>query len=172
VVNDSKKRVIRAAPFKDRITHHALCNIIEPIFEKSFIYDSYACRENKGSHKAIKRLRSFIKSIKDTNGCKNYEKIYYLQCDIVKYFDSIDKDILLELIKKRIKDKEVLYLIKIILNSYEKGLPIGNLTSQLFANIYLNEFDFYVKNVLKCKYYIRYMDDFILLDVDKQQLRE
>jgi len=107
-VNDSKKRVIRAAPFKDRIIHHALCNIIEPIFEKSFIFDSYACRKNKGSHKAIKRLRSFIKSIKDVNGCKNYDKIYYLQCDIVKYFDSVDQEILYNLIQKQISNKDIL----------------------------------------------------------------
>jgi len=171
IVNDSKKRVIQVAPFKDRIIHHSLCNIIEPIFDKKFIYDSYACRKEKGSHKAINRLRKFIRSIKDRNNFENYEGIYYLKCDIVKYFNSINRDILFRLIIKSIKDQSTLWLIEKIINSYTSGLPIGNLTSQLFANIYLHELDFFVKNKLRCKYYIRYMDDFIILDVDKQKLK-
>jgi RNA-directed DNA polymerase len=170
LVSDSKKRIIRAAPFKDRIVHHSLCNIIKPIFEKSFIFDSYACLEGKGSHKAIKRFREFLRTMKLKENLKSYNNIHCLKGDIVKYFDSVDKDILFELIKRRICDEEVLELIKIILDSYPKGLPIGNLTSQLFANIYLHELDFFVKNVLKCKYYIRYMDDFVILDTNKQKL--
>jgi len=170
VVNDSKKRVIRAAPFKDRIMHHALCNIIEPEFEKTFIYDSYACRLGKGLHKAIKRFKQFLRIIKLKNNLKDYNNIYVLKCDIVQYFNSVNKNILFELIKRKIKDENILAIILIILNSYEKGLPIGNLTSQLFANIYLHELDFYIKNELKCKYYIRYMDDFIIFDLDKKKL--
>jgi len=170
VVNDSKKRIIRAAPFKDRIIHHALCNIIEPIFEKSFIFDSYACRLGKGLHKAIKRFKQFLRIIKLKNNLKDYNNIYVLKCDIVQYFNSVNKNILFELIKRKIKDENILAIILIILNSYEKGLPIGNLTSQLFANIYLHELDFYIKNELKCKYYIRYMDDFIIFDFDKKKL--
>jgi RNA-directed DNA polymerase len=170
IVNDSKKRVIKAAPFKDRIIHHALCNIIEPIFDKKFIYDSYACRKGKGSHKAIKRFRQFLKIIKTKNNLENYNNIYCLKCDIVKYFQSVDKTTLIKLIKRSIFNKNVLNLIKIVLNSNEIGLPIGNLTSQLFANIYLHELDFYIKNVLKCKYYIRYMDDFVIFGLNKADL--
>jgi retron-type reverse transcriptase len=170
LVSDSKKRIIRAAPFKDRIVHHSLCNIIEPIFDKLFIFDSYACRKGKGLHKAITRFKEFLRTIKLKNGLENYDNIYCLKGDIVKYFDSVDKEVLFELIKRRIQDKDALKIIKTILDSYIKGLPIGNLTSQLFANIYLHELDFYIKNTLKCKYYIRYMDDFIILDADKKKL--
>ena len=170
VVNDSKKRVIKAAPFKDRIIHHALCNIIEPIFDKKFIYDSYACRKGKGLHKAIKRFKQFLRILKTKNNLVNYDNIYCLKCDIVKYFQNVDKSILIKLIKNKIQDKRILKLIEIILDSNKIGLPIGNLTSQLFANIYLHELDFYIKNVLKCKYYIRYMDDFVILGLNKKDL--
>ncbi|MFA5230575.1 MAG: reverse transcriptase/maturase family protein [Candidatus Paceibacterota bacterium] len=170
IVNDSKKRVIQAAPFKDRIIHHSLCNIVEPIFDKKFIFDTYACRKNKGSHKAIKRFREFLRAIKLKNSLVGYDNIYCLKCDVVKYFDSVDQEILFSLIKKRIANGKVLKLIKIVIDSYIKGIPIGNLTSQLFANIYLNELDFYIKHTLKCKYYIRYMDDFIILNLEKAKL--
>ena len=170
VVNDSKKRIIRAAPFKDRIIHHALCNIIEPIFEKSFIFDSYACRLGKGLHKAIKRFKQFLRIIKLKNNLKDYNNIYVLKCDIVQYFNSVNKNILFELIKRKIKDENILAIILIILNSYEKGLPIGNLTSQLFANIYLDNLDKFIKHQLRAKYYLRYMDDFLILGHDKKLL--
>lgn len=159
-VCDSKKRHIKAAPFRDRIIHHAVCNIIESIFDKGFIYDTYACRKNKGTHKAIKRLQSFI-SIRQTGELT--PKYYCLKCDISKYFDSIDQNILFKLVKKKIVDTKVLNLVKMIINSdnveTQKGIPIGNLTSQLFANIYLNELDQFVKRKLQVKKYIRYMDD-------------
>ena len=184
VVNDSKKRVIKAASFKDRVVHHALCNIIEPIFDRGFIYDSYACRRKKGTHKTIKRLDFFIRSASDfARQKRELKNIYCLQCDIAKYFASIDHNILISLIKKKIKDKKVLWLIKRILeSSYEKklfedlfkfrliGIPIGNLTSQLFANIYLNRLDQFIKHQLRVRYYIRYMDDFLILDSDKNLL--
>jgi len=176
IICDAKKRHIRAAPFRDRIVHHALCRAIEPIFDKSFVYDSYACRENKGTHLAIKRLQTFLKKEKIT---------YCLQGDISKYFDSIDHDVLLSLIEKRIKDQRVIWLIKEIINScyihkiYKNlfdfrttGIPIGNLTSQLFANIYLNELDQFVKHKPRMKYYIRYMDDFLILYSSKQKLHQ
>ena len=150
--------------------HHSLCNIIEPIFDKKFIFDSYACRKGKGLHKAISRFKEFLRTIKLKNNLDSYDNIYCLKCDIVKYFDSVDRDVLFSLIGKQIQEEDVLGLIKIVLDSYPKGLPIGNLTSQLFANIYLHELDFYIKNVLKCKYYIRYMDDFVILDIDKKKL--
>ena len=176
IICDAKKRHIRAAPFRDRIVHHALYHIIEPIFNKSFVYDSYACRKNKGTHLATKRLQTFLKKEKIT---------YCLQGDISKYFDSIDHDALLSLIEKRIKDQRVIWLIKEIINScyihkiYKNlfdfritGIPIGNLTSQLFANIYLNELDQFVKHKLRMKYYIRYMDDFLILYSSKQKLHQ
>ena len=167
-VNDSKKRRIKTAPFQDRVVHHALCNIIEPIFDKGFIFDSYACRKEKGTHRAIKRLEKFLRSNKN---------LYVLKCDISKYFASIEHQILLELIKKRIADQKALWLVKEILNStYEKklgtGIPIGNLTSQLFASIYLNELDQFVKHKLRIKYYLRYMDDFLILDFEKKKLHQ
>lgn len=166
IVKDSKKRLIKAPTFKDRVVHHSLCNIIEPIFEKTFILDSYACRRGKGVHKAVKKLKSFLKR-KGT--------IYCLKCDISKYFDSINHDILLSLIKKKIKDKRTIWLIEEILSSsFSKkegaGIPIGNLTSQLFANIYLSRFDYFVQNTLKEKMYLRYMDDFLFLG-EKHRLK-
>jgi retron-type reverse transcriptase len=178
IVSDSKKRKIKAAPYRDRVVHHTLCNFIEPIFDKGFIYDSYACRKGKGTHKAIKRLEKFLKSISDcTGGALMEEKIYCLQCDISKYFDSINHKIILEIIKRKITDKKVIWLIEEILNSsYEKGpgigIPIGNLTSQLFANIYLNELDQFIKHKLRIRYYLRYMDDFLFLNDNKKELHE
>jgi retron-type reverse transcriptase len=168
IVCDSKKRCIKAAPFGDRVVHHALCNIIEPIFDKGFIYDSFACRKEKGTHRAIKRLEKFLKS--------DERKIYCLKCDISKYFGSINHRILLELIKKKIADKKTLWLIEEVLNSSEEkaetGIPIGNLTSQLFANIYLNGLDQFVKHRLRVKHYIRYMDDFLILSYNKEKLHQ
>ena len=180
VVCDSKKRKIKAAPFKDRVVHHALCNIIEPIFDREFIYDTYACRENKGTHRAIKRLEKFIKSVNSTLREREMNfpasKIYCLQCDVSKYFDSIDHQILFSLLRKKIADPKALWLIKIIVESSNKepgkGIPIGNLTSQLFANVYLNELDQFVKHQLRIKYYIRYMDDFLILHFNKKELHK
>ncbi|HPC37610.1 MAG TPA: reverse transcriptase/maturase family protein [Candidatus Paceibacterota bacterium] len=169
-VSDPKRRLVYVASFRDRIVHHALCNIIEPIFDKGFIFDSYACRKNKGTHRAVMRLKNFLRSLYFKCGSDNF---YILKCDVRKFFDSVDKEILFALIKKKIKDKDVLWLIKKILDSTEgsKGIPIGNLTSQLFANIYLNELDQFVKHNLRIKYYARYMDDFVVLSNDKKQLK-
>ncbi|MDD3006940.1 MAG: reverse transcriptase/maturase family protein [Candidatus Pacebacteria bacterium] len=183
IVCDSKKRLIKAAPFRDRVVHHALCNIIEPIFEKGFIYDSYACREGKGTHKAIKRVERFWQSAEDSRGLDEKD-LYCLQCDVSKYFDSIDHKTLLAIIKRKIIDGRTLCLIEKIINSdwhkkvFENlfefrfsGIPIGNLTSQLFANIYLNELDRFVKHSLREKFYVRYMDDFLILSFDKRKLQ-
>ncbi len=168
IVCDSKKRHIKAPCFKDRIVHHALCNIIEPIFNSCFIFDSYACRKSKGTHWAVKRLKFFL---------KNKNNIYCLQCDISKYFDSISHDILIQLIKNKIICFKTIRLIKEILSSsFEKepgrGIPIGNLTSQLFANIYLNKLDQFVKRKLKITHYLRYMDDFLFLGKNKRELKK
>jgi len=171
IVNDSKKRLIKVAPFRDRIVHHALCNIIEPLLDKKFVYDSYACRKNKGTHKAVNRLQSFLR--------KN-ENVFCLQCDISKYFHSIDHIVLFGLCCKKISDEKVLLLISKIISSSndfvyvdengverKKGIPIGNLTSQLFANLYLNLLDQFVKHKLKVHFYLRYMDDFLFLSSSK-----
>ena len=176
IVCDSKKRLIKVAPFRDRIVHHAICNIIEPIIDKKFIHDSYACRKNKGTHKAINRLQSFLRK-KDTTFC--------LQCDVSKYFQSIDHKTLFRLCQKKITNQKILLLLAKIINSshdyvfinqeeveQRKGIPIGNLTSQLFANLYLNELDQFIKHQIKTKYYLRYMDDFILLAKNKLSLNQ
>ncbi|OIO75506.1 MAG: hypothetical protein AUJ85_02780 [Elusimicrobia bacterium CG1_02_37_114] len=163
IVYESKKRIISAAPYRDRVVHHALCNVIEPILEKSFIYDTYANRKEKGTHKAILCFQDFCRRNK-----------YVLKCDIVKYFDTINRGILFNIISGKIKDEKVLWLVQKILNSTnnEYGIPIGNLTSQFFANLYLDGFDHFVKEQLRCKYYIRYVDDFVILDNDKSRLCE
>lgn len=160
---EPKERKISALPFRDRIVHHAICFIIEPIFEKKFIYDSYACRKGKGTHTGVDKLQKFIR--------KTNNDYYVLKCDISKYFFNVDHEILKQIIRKKIADKNLLRLLDNIINSTEKGIPIGNLTSQLFANIFLNELDEFVKYELKIEYYIRYMDDFVLLHKSKQELQ-
>ncbi len=177
IIHDSKKRQIKAPTFRDRVAHHALCNVIEPIFDRGFIYDSYACRKNKGTHKAVKRLESFIRSLsvqlKEKNRRSN-PPLFCLKCDITKYFESINHKILFNLICRKVKSRKVLVLLDRIINSTPgpKGIPIGNLTSQLFANIYLDKFDQFVKHYLKIRYYLRYMDDFLVLSADKRKLHQ
>ncbi len=176
IVRDSKKRLIRAAPFCDRIVHHALCKHIEPLFEKRFIFDSYVCRKNKGTHRAIRRLKKFMYGV--SNGYTR--QAYFLKLDISKYFQSIDHEKLYALVSHVITDAEMLRLLRIIIeSSYDtvsdgkkKGIPIGNLTSQLFANIYLNELDHYAKERLYCRYYIRYMDDIVVCAESKEWLHQ
>lgn len=164
ILKGLKNREISVASFRDRVIHHAIVNILEPIFEKTFIFDSYANRKNKGLLKAIKRLQSFIKTNKE----------YYLKCDIKKYFDNIEYTILVHKIKRKIKDRNILRLVEKIIrndNFKVKGLPIGNLTSQFFANIYLNSFDHFIKEELKVKRYVRYMDDFIIILNTMEELK-
>jgi retron-type reverse transcriptase len=181
-IYEPKERLISAAAYRDRVVHHALCNIIEPVFDRAFIFDSYANRKGKGTHKAINKYQVFAK--------KNN---YVLKADIKKYFPSIDLEILKAEIRKKISCTDTLWLIDLIIDNsnkqedaYEyfaednlftpferrKGIPIGNLTSQFFANIYLNGLDHYIKEKLKCRYYIRYVDDFVVFDNDKNKLQE
>ncbi len=181
-IKEPKTRMISAAPYRDRVVHHALCNIIVPIFERTFIDDSYANRVGFGTHRALRRFTQFARSSR-----------YVLQCDIKKYFPSIDHTILKTLIRRKLKCFDTLWLIDTIIdNSNEqlpiiehfpgdelltplerrRGLPIGNLTSQFFANIYLNGFDHFVKEQLKVSKYVRYVDDFALFDDDRQFLAE
>ena len=181
IIKDPKTRVIHASAFRDRIVHHALCNIIEPIFEKIFINDTYANRKNKGTHKGLKRFDRFKNKI-TRNGelLENYRDNnmvvgYALKADIKHYFDSIDIEILMAIIRKKIRDEKVLRLIRIVLGNHNfkfkgKGMPLGNLTSQFFANVYMSELDYFVKHNLKVKYYMRYVDDFVILHRSKEKL--
>ncbi|MFA4889763.1 MAG: reverse transcriptase domain-containing protein [Candidatus Omnitrophota bacterium] len=171
-VYDPKMRKISAAPFRDRVVHHAFCNVIEPIFDRIFIYDSYACRVGKGAHAVVDRLTEFLRERERERESNVGGDFYAFKCDIRKYFASIDHKILLELIMHKIKGRETLWLINEILrsNNTDCGIPIGNLTSQLFANIYLNKLDHFVKEELRIRHYIRYVDDFVILEDSKKAL--
>lgn len=169
-IYDPKFRHIHKAEVKDRIVHHAIVSVIEPFFDKTFIFDSYSCRKSKGTHEAVRRLFGFIRKVS-----KNYkEDCFCLKLDIKKFFESVDHIKLTSLIAKKIQDRDLLLLIKNILKSFskEKGIPIGNLTSQLFANVYLDDLDQFVKNELKIKYYIRYADDFVILSTNQEYLKQ
>ncbi|MBI9104605.1 MAG: RNA-directed DNA polymerase [Spirochaetales bacterium] len=162
-VHEPKERTICAASFPERILHHAIMNVCLPVFENYQIYDSYACREGKGTHKALLRAFHFSKSTP-----------FFLKVDIRKYFDSIDHIILKNLLCRKFKDEKLLELLYRIIDSYEtapgKGLPIGNLTSQHMANFYLGRADHYIKEELGTRRYVRYMDDFVLWDSDMNGL--
>lgn len=171
IIKDPKTRKISKSDFRDRVVHHALCNIIEPIFERSFIYDSYANRKGKGTLKAVKRFENFKRKVSKNNTIS----CYVLKADIRKYFETVDHRILSIIIKKKITDKRIIWLIQKILNSSAGnetniGMPLGNLTSQFFANVYLNGLDYFVKHELKAKYYIRYVDDFVILHRSREIL--
>lgn len=165
-VKDPKLRKINKASVLDRILHHAVFRKLYELFDRKFIFDSYSCRVEKGTHRAVRRLQEFFHKESKNNS----RVVYVLKCDIKKFFDSIDQDILLDLIRRTIKDNEVLWLLEVIIKSFGKGLPLGNITSQLFANIYLDELDQFMKQDLKVKYYIRYCDDFVVLHEDRRYL--
>ena len=180
IVRDPKTRTIHSSIFRDRIVHHAIINIIQPIYEKIFIYDSFASRKNKGTHLAVKRFESFVRKV-SSNGRKikkpfnnNSIKGYVLKADIKHYFATINHKVLLNILRKKINDEDFIELIKVVLDNFEgdegKGLPLGNYTSQFFANVYLNNLDYFVKHKLKAKYYIRYVDDFVILHKDRRVL--
>ncbi|MEZ5400671.1 MAG: reverse transcriptase domain-containing protein [Bryobacteraceae bacterium] len=181
-IQEPKPRMISAAPYRDRVVHHALCNVIEPVFERSFLYDSYANRIGKGTHKALDRCTEY---------CRKYD--YVLQCDIRQFFPSIDHDILFDILCRRVRNPGVRWLMRLILDhsneqpeaafyfpgddlftpfERRRGLPIGNLTSQFWANIYLNGLDHYLKDDLGVPGYIRYVDDLLLFANSKACLHE
>lgn len=189
-IHDPKKRLISAAPFRDRVVHHALCNVIEPLWDTRFIFDTYANRKGKGTHAALDRCAQYARRFQ-----------YVLQCDLKQYFPSIDHALLRAELARWIKDEAVMELCDRIIASgvgvlnkeYEmqwffdsdgiggddlfavnrpRGLPIGNLTSQFWANVFLNGFDHFVKRELKCAGYVRYVDDFLLFGDDKKQLHQ
>ena len=173
VICDPKRRDIHKATVRDRLLHHAIYRILYPSFDRVFIVDSFSCRNGKGTHKAMNRFRYFAGKVS-----KNHTRTaWVLKCDIRKFFASINHGILLSILKERITDKDILWLLSRIIASFHStgtgvGLPLGNLTSQLLVNIYMNEFDQYVKHVMKCKYYIRYADDFVFLSENKNYLDE
>jgi RNA-directed DNA polymerase len=171
VVNDNKKRDIYVAQISDKIIHQIISDYLISIYEPIFIENSYSSRIGKGTHKALQAFRYFSINA----GGKN-RRIFVLKCDIRKYFDNIDHNILLQLIERKIKDKNVLSIISEIIRSFEsgnakgKGIPLGNVTSQIFANIYLNELDCFAKKILRARFYVRYNDDFLVIDDNFKRL--
>ncbi len=190
-ITDPKLREVWAADFRDRIIHHLLVSKIEPMWEKIFIHDSYACRTAKGAHKAVAKIKQILACNRD---------IYFLHVDIRGFFTNIDKNVLFSILSKKTKHPDLIYLMKLIIfhdpkSNYiikgnerilhdipshkslfgvpeGKGLPIGNYTSQFFANVYMNELDQYAKRILKCHYYFRYMDDCLIIDADHERLNQ
>ncbi|MCS6993555.1 MAG: reverse transcriptase/maturase family protein [Anaerolineales bacterium] len=183
-IHEPKKRLISAAPFRDRVVHHALCNVTTPHFERLFIANSFANRSGKGTHRALDTCQAYARRYR-----------YVLPCDIVQFFPAIDHAILLQTLRAMLPDESVLWLVERILQSGQgvlteeydmvyfpgddlfavhrpRGLPIGNLTSQWWANVYLNPFDHFVRRELRCKAYLRYVDDFLLFGNDKAQLMD
>ncbi len=170
-INDPKPRDIHKATVRDRLLHHAIYRKLYPFFDRIFIADSYSCRKAKGMHKAMNRFRAFAykSSRNHTRTC------WVLKCDIRKFFASIDQGILIRVLTKTIAEERLLHLIGRVVDSFNsgrqgKGLPLGNLTSQLLVNIYMNEFDQFVKHTLKVRQYIRYADDFVFLSHDRNML--
>ena len=188
-IYEPKKRLIMAQPFKDRVVQWAIYQVLNPVFAQGYITDSYACIKERGTHKAVKRLHYWLRQVG-----KKPEKYYFLKLDISKYFYRIDHDVLMGILKRKIRDDDMIFLLDKIVNSSEtnfglppgkspgevkrsdrvseKGMPVGNLSSQMFANLYLNELDQYCKRTLGIHFYVRYMDDVIILHQDKDQLHE
>jgi len=191
-ISDPKPRNIHKATVRDRLFHYLLYNSLYPYFDQKFIYDSYSCRCGKGTHRAVRRFNCFYNKVSKNNT----KQCFVLKCDIRKFFASIDHAILKNILAKHIKEKDTLWLLGQVIDSFHtisapsdtlenlkiayirdsvymhKGLPLGNLTSQILVNIYMNEFDHFVKRELKEKYYIRYADDFVILQNDKMKLEE
>ena len=172
-INDPKPRDIHKASVRDRLVHHALCRILGPYFEGKFIFDSYSCRVDKGTHRAMNHLRDFARKVS-----RNHTRtVWALKCDIRKFFANIDHVILKKILEKYIADVDALWLLRQIVDSFhtkEKpgvGLPLGNLTSQLLVNIYMNEFDQFTKRDLKMRHYVRYADDFVVVHERRNDLK-
>jgi len=170
---DPKPRNIHKAPVRDRLLHHAIYRQLYPFFDRTFIADSYSCRNRKGVYKAVQKFRTFsyIESKNNTRTC------WVLKCDVKKFFASIDHEVLLAILKERIVDEEIMWLLYEVVKSFSckrdgVGLPLGNLASQLFANVYMNELDQFIKHILKAKHYIRYADDFVIFSQNKKFLED
>ncbi len=172
-ISDPKPRDIHKASVRDRLLHHALHRTLSSFFIKTFISDSYSCQTGKGTHRALRRFRQFSKIVSRNDTCT----AWVLKCDIKKFFANIDHKVLIGIMDSYIPDKDIIRLIFVIISSFRSntegvGLPLGNLTSQLFVNIYMNEFDQFVKHKLRAKYYIRYADDFVVLSHDRMCLEQ
>lgn len=188
-INDPKPRDIHKASVRDRLFHHAIYRILYPYFDTKFIYDSYSCRLEKGTHRALNRFKKFSNIISKNNT----KTCFILKCDIRKFFANIDHKILKSILEKYIEDKDILWFLNQIIDSFDaedkiknttnsamaefvvfrkRGLPLGNLTSQLLVNIYMNKFDQFVRRELRIKYYIRYADDFVIFSEDKEYLKD
>lgn len=181
ILRDPKTRKISVSDFRDRVVHHAVCNILEPVFDARFIYDSYANRKGKGVHSALERFDCFKRKVshngRKVKGCSddNFVQGFVLKADVKHYFDTVDHQKLIEIISKIIQDIDLIDVIRKIIENHtiktaNKGMPLGNLTSQFFANVYLNELDQFIKHALKVKYYLRYVDDFVILHSSRSQL--
>lgn len=172
-ISDPKPRNIHKAIVRDRVLHHLIYKELYWYFDARFIYDSYSCRKDKGTHRAFQRFKVFADKVSknDTKTC------FVLKCDIRKFFANVDHDILRAILKRHIQDEEILWLINQVVKSFHTtregvGLPLGNLTSQLLVNIYMHEFDMFMKQELRVKYYIRYTDDFAILSDNKKYLED
>jgi retron-type reverse transcriptase len=167
-ISDPKPRDIHKASVRDRLLHHALHRTLSPFFTKTFISDSYSCQIGKGTHRALKRFGQFCKIVSRNDT----RTAWVLKCDIKKFFANIDHKVLIAIMDTYIPDKDIIWLLSVIIGSFRSntdgvGLPLGNLTSQLLVNIYMNEFDQFIKHKLKAKYYIRYADDFVIMQHEK-----
>ncbi|MEK7669375.1 MAG: reverse transcriptase/maturase family protein [Patescibacteria group bacterium] len=172
-ISDPKPRNIHKASVRDRLLHHALYRKLYPFFDKTFISESYSCRVDKGTHRAVNKFRSF--AYKESKN--HFKTLWVLKCDIRKFFASINQKMLLEILTEYIPDQNVSRLLSEVIFSFYStkvgvGLPLGNLTSQLLVNIYMNPFDQWMKHIMKARYYIRYADDFMILNTDKDFLLE
>ncbi|MBI3632243.1 MAG: hypothetical protein HY225_02245 [Candidatus Vogelbacteria bacterium] len=172
-ISDPKPRRIHKAKVRDRLLHHAIYRKLYPFFDKTFIADSYSCRFEKGTHKALERFHSFSQKVSGNRT----KAVWVLKCDIRKFFASIDQSILIGIVKEYVSDQNITWLISEIVSSFHStkegvGLPLGNLTSQLLVNVYMNKFDQFMKHRVKAKYYIRYADDFVIMSQDRKWLEE
>lgn len=172
-ISDPKPRNIHKATVRDRVLHHLIYKELYPYFDDRFIYDSYSCRKNKGTHKVLDRFKYFAGKVSKNNS----RTCYILKCDIKKFFASIDQEILIKILKRHIVDQELINLLGKVISSFCSshsgvGLPLGNITSQLLVNVYMHEFDMYVKQELRVKYYIRYADDFVIMSDNKEYLKD
>jgi retron-type reverse transcriptase len=169
-INDPKPRDIHKAKVRDRLLHHAIHRRLYPFFASLFISDSFSCQKGKGLHRALERFITLANKASKNNS----RTCWVLKCDIRKFFASIDHRILIDILRGRISNPRLLNLLECVIRSFEaqtgKGIPLGNLTSQLFANVYMNEFDQFVKHDLRMKYYARYADDFVFLSHDRSEL--
>lgn len=167
-ITDPKQRHIHKAAVRDRVVHHAIHSIVNPCLEETFIEDSFSCRVGYGTHRGVDRLHAMLRRA----SANNRKTVIAMKCDVRKFFASIDHGALIRLLERRIKDADTMWLLREVIGSFNPGLPIGNLTSQMLANFYMTQADQFIKEELKVRFYVRYTDDFILVSDNRQQLTE